>query len=158
MNRRNIFTLPAVAVLGLVLVPCGALAQQSDIDAVKAAIVSFHAALGSLDAQKMEPLWAHESYVTLINPADKSISVGYDAVKKSWEDSFKGYTELKATETDGPYIHANGNVAWSTGIAQAEAKFKNGNAFSGNVFETDVFEKQGGRWLLVSHSALRVPK
>jgi ketosteroid isomerase-like protein len=157
-NRRSVFSLPAIMLLGLTLLPCSALAQQSDVEAVKAAIESLHAALGSLDAQKMEPLWAHESYVTVINPADKTVSVGYDAVKKNWEDSFKRYTELKATEADGPHIHVNGNMAVSTGIAQAEAKFKNGNAFTGNVFETDVFEKQGGRWLLVSHSALRVPQ
>ena len=51
-------------------------AQQSDIDAVKAAIAAYHAALGTLDVAKMDPLWAHDAGVMLVNPPDKSISVG----------------------------------------------------------------------------------
>jgi ketosteroid isomerase-like protein len=159
MNRRNIFRLSAIAALGVALLPSSALAaQQSDIDAVKAAIASFHAALSSLDIKKMEPVWAHESYVTLINPQDKGISVGQDAVKKNWQGMFKDYAELKVTPVDGPHIHIGGNVAWSTGLVQADVKLKNGNAVSSNVFETDVFEKHGDQWQLVSHSALRATK
>jgi ketosteroid isomerase-like protein len=158
MNRRNIFSLSAIMAFGLVLLPGGTLAQQSDIDTVKAAVAAFHAALSSLDSKKMEPLWAHESYVTLINPADKSISVGLDAIKKNWDGAFNAYAELKVTQVDGPHIHINGNVAWSSGLVQADLKLKNGNALSGNTFETDVYEKQGGQWLLVSHTALSATK
>jgi ketosteroid isomerase-like protein len=141
------------------LVPGSALAQQSDVDAVKAANATYLAAIGSLDIKKMEPLWAHESYVTLIGPGDKSISVGWDAVKKNWEDGpFKNSAELKVTAVDGPYIHVNGNVAWATGINHADGKMKNGNSFNGDTFNTQVYEKQGGRWLLVSNTALFVPK
>ena len=51
-NRRNLFTLLAIMVLGLAILPCSALAQQSDVDAVKAANASYLAAIGSLDIQK----------------------------------------------------------------------------------------------------------
>jgi ketosteroid isomerase-like protein len=158
-NRRGAFSLPAIILLGLTLLPCSALAQQSDVDAVKAANASFYDALSSLDIKKMEPLWAHESYVTLIGPGEKSISVGWDAVKKNWEEGpFKNLTELKATAVDEPHIHVNGNVAWSTGTTHTEGKMKNGNSFDGNVITTRVFEKQGGRWLLVSNTSVPVPK
>ena len=156
---RNAFSLLAAMVLGLALLPCSAFAQQSDVDAVKAANATYLAAIGSLDIKKMEPLWAHESYVTLIAPGDKSISVGWDAVKKNWEDGpFKNDTELKVTAVDGPRIHVNGNVAWATGINHADGKLKNGNSFSGDTFNTQVYEKQGGRWLSVSNTAVFVPK
>jgi ketosteroid isomerase-like protein len=158
VNRRNILSFSAIMALGLALLPAGAIAQQSDIDAVKAAVATFHAALSSLDNKKMEPLWAHESYVALINPADKSISVGWDAIKKNWEGGFNAYAELKVTQVDGPHIHTNGNVAWSSGLVQADLKLKDGNALSGNTFETDVYEKHGGQWLLVSHTALGANK
>jgi ketosteroid isomerase-like protein len=158
-NRRNVFSLLAIMVWGLALVPCSALAQQSDSDAVKAAHASFLAALDSLDIKKMEPLLGRESYVTLVNPGDKSISVGFDAVKKHWEDGvFKEFAELKVTDVDGPHIHINGNVAWSTGTTHAEGKLKNGNSVDGNVVATQVYEKQGGRWLLASNIAVSVPK
>jgi ketosteroid isomerase-like protein len=130
-------------------------AQVSDI---KAAVEAYHAALGTLDISKMEPLWAHDANVILINPADKSISVGWDAVKKKWESTFSGDSELKVTQADGPYIQVKDDVAWSTGIADAAIKLKTGNALTALTYEMDVFEKRGGRWLLVSHIALRVPQ
>jgi ketosteroid isomerase-like protein len=131
-------------------------AQETDI---KAAIDNFHAALGSLDVSKMEPLWAHDANVMLINPRDKSITVGWDAIKKNWEKTFSGYSELKVTEADGPYIQVRGDVAWATGIADAVLRLKaTGATISSPTYEADVFEKRGGQWLLVSHTALRVPK
>ena len=158
LNRRKFFSLLAIVALGFVLLPCSAFAQQSDVDAVKAAHASFLAALGSLDIKEMEPLWAHESYVTLVNPGDKSVSVGWDAVKKHWEDGvLKNNAELKVTDVDGPHINVNGNVAWLAGITHAEGKMKNGNSVDGNVFATQVFEKQGGRWRLVSTVAVSAP-
>jgi ketosteroid isomerase-like protein len=158
-TMRNAFGLLATMVLGLALLPCRAFAQQSDVDAVKGANATYLAAIGSLDIKKMEPLWAHESYVTLIAPGDRSISVGWDAVKKNWEDGpFRNDAELKVTAVDGPHIHVNGNVAWATGINHADGKMKNGNSFSGDTFNTQVYEKQGDRWLLVSNSAVFVPK
>jgi len=155
MNRRT-----SIAPIGwclllalVVLLACNgkSYAQQAD---VKAAIDRFHAALTSLDMKKMEPIWAHESYVMLINPRDKSISVGWEAVKKGWEATFNAFAELKVTQTEGPNIHVNGDVAWATGLATAQIKTKTGAAVTENVFETDVFEKHGADWLLVSHTAL----
>ena len=159
MNRRTSITLIAQGLLfALVVLLAGnerSYAQQADI---KAAIDGFHAALTSLDMKKMEPIWAHESYVMLINPNAKSISVGWDAVKKNWEATFNAFAELKVTQTDGPNIHVDGNVAWATSLVNAQLKTKTGAAVTENVFETDVFEKHGGSWLLVSHTALRASK
>jgi len=79
-------------------------------------------------------------------------------VQANWEGSFKDHAELKLTQLDGPHIHVNGDVAWSTGLVRADIKLKDGGAVSSNVFETDVYEKQGSQWKLVSHSALRAGK
>jgi ketosteroid isomerase-like protein len=157
MNRRNILSLSAITALGLALLPGNAVAQQSDTDKVKAALDAFHAALSSLDIGKMDVVWAHDADAMLINPRDKSISVGWDAIKKNWEATFSFWSELKVTRTDGP-IHVSGNVAWATGIADSVGKSKAGAAVTAPTFESDVFEKRGDRWLLVSHTALRVPQ
>ena len=98
----------------------------NDTDAVKAVIDGYHSALSALDVQKMDGLWAHDPYVVLINPRDKGISVGWDAVKKNWDATFAAWSELKVTQQDGPHIHVNGNVAWASGIALAAGKLKNG--------------------------------
>jgi len=159
MKRLNSITLIARALLfSLVVLLAGgatSYAQESDI---KSAVEAYHAALGSLDLSKMEPLWAHYANVILINPADRSVSVGWEAVKKDWEAQFDFLSDLKVTQVDGPHVGVEGNFAWATGIAKAVAKSKTGVDVGGVVFESDVFEKRDGRWLLVSHTALAVPK
>ena len=130
-------------------------AQEADI---KAAVNAYHAAIGTLDISKMDSLCAHDANVMLINPRDKSIAIGWDAVKKDWEANWSNYSALKVTQVDGPHIAVKGDVAWSTGIARAEVKMKDGNTVNAPTFETDVFEKHGNQWLLVLHTAARVPQ
>lgn len=132
--------------------------QASDVDAVKTKIASFHSALNSLDLSKMEPLWTHDANVTLINPRDKVISVGWDAVAKNWRNVFNSWSELKVTQSQGPFVRVNGDVAWSAAVANVVGKTRNGDAVNAPTFENDVFEKRGGEWLIVSHSASRVPR
>jgi ketosteroid isomerase-like protein len=74
-------------------------AQDAD---VKAAVAAYHAALTSLDLSKMKALWAYDGNVILINPADKAVSVGWDAVKKNWEGTFTFFSQLDVTQVDGP--------------------------------------------------------
>jgi ketosteroid isomerase-like protein len=154
MSRRTSITLIAVVLLA----GSGKSYAQSDMDDVKAAVAAYHAALSALDAPKMEALWMQDNSVMDIEPSDKSISVGWDAVKKNFESEFNAFSELKVTQADGPHIQVKGDVAWSTGIANSTLKTKAGAVANGPVFETDVFEKRDGHWLLVSHTALRVPQ
>jgi len=44
------------------------------------------------------------------------------------------------------------------GIVDSAIKLKSGQAINASTFQTDVFEKQDGKWLLVSHMAWRVPQ
>jgi ketosteroid isomerase-like protein len=160
MSRRASITLIARPLLFSVLVLLAghakSYAQESDI---RAAINAYHAAIGSLDMSKMDPLWAHDAGVMLITPQSKSISVGWDAVKKVWEsNTFSVWSELNVTQMDGPYIQIKGDMAWATGVAKAAGKLKTGNLVNAATFEMDVFEKSNGRWLLVSHTDLRVPQ
>jgi ketosteroid isomerase-like protein len=156
---------PAMPVIGLsaiaalALLPGDASAQQSDTDKIKATNEAFHAALNALDVNKMADVWAHDAYVTLINPRDKAISIGWDAVKKNWETVAAFWSELKTTPLrDGPHIQTNGTVAWLTAIADTSGKTKTGTVVSNApTFETQVMEKRGDQWLIVAHSAWRVP-
>jgi ketosteroid isomerase-like protein len=161
MKRRTSITLITRALLISVVLLAGngtSYAQQSDIDAVKAAIAAYHAAIGPLAMSKMDPLWAHDANVMLLNPRDKSISVGWDAVNKAWETAGNFWSELNITQTDGPYVQVKGDVAWSTGTVNAVGKSKAGAAIKAPTSETDVFEKRGGAWLLVSHTASSRPR
>ena len=131
----------------------------ADGDAVKAAVAAYHDALGTEDPAKLEAFWVHDDSVTDIEPSpNKTIAVGWDAVKKSIEGYIPVIAELKIVQAEGPYVQVKGDLALSTGIATAAVKMKDGKEFSQGVFETDVFEKHDGAWLLVSHSAAQVPQ
>lgn len=162
MKRHSSITMIGRALLfsAVVLFAAGngtSYAQQSDIEQVKAAIATFHAALESLDITKLEPLWVHDASVMVIQPRDKSIAVGWDAVKKDF-GWFSRLSEFKLTPMAGPYIQVKGDVAWASQVETALIKPKTGAMLNTPTFENFVFEKQGGAWLLVSHTALRVPK
>ena len=159
MRRRSPLYLLSV-LLGVILAVGNiANAQQPDIDGVKAAIAGFHTALGTLDIGKVGEFWAHDSNVMTINPRDKTISVGWEAVRKSYEATFAFWTELTVSEKGEPYIRVNGAVAWVDGITIAAGKPKTGDPIAGVLnFETCVLEKRDGRWLLVSRSVWRVPQ
>ena len=105
----------------------------------------------------MEAVWAHDADVMLVNPRDKSPTVGWDAVKKNWEATFDVWSELKVTRTGGS-THVSGNAAWATSVADVVGKTKAGMAVNTPTLESDVFEKRDGKWLIVSHSAWRVPQ
>jgi ketosteroid isomerase-like protein len=130
---------------------------QSDSEDVKVVIAAYHAALGALNAGKMDPLWAHDDTVMLVEPFDKVISLGWDAVKKTFDKEFGQLAELKVTQADGPHIQVRGNVAWYTGMTNASVEFKEGPSVeNAPTFEAGVFEKRDGHWFLVSHTAFQV--
>jgi len=131
--------------------------DNAAINAVKDTISKVHTAISSLDISRMEPLWFHTAYVTLVNPRDKSVSVGWNDVKKNWENAFNFWAHIKVTQTEGPYVRVDGNVAWSTGLTNTNAKAKNGTSLNLPTFESDVLKKDGdGDWKLEAHSAWRV--
>lgn len=130
--------------------------NQSDAAAVKDTISKVHAAISSLDISKMEPLWFHNASVMLVNPKNKSVSVGWDDVKKNWENAFSFWSHIRITQTAGPYVRVDGNVAWSTGLTNTNAKAKNGTSLNLPTFESDVLRKDSdGEWKLEAHSAWR---
>jgi ketosteroid isomerase-like protein len=155
MNRRGLCYLVSGLLCAGAALAIGhtAGAQQSDADSVRAAIDGFHEALGTLDIGKVGEFWAHDPDVTTINPRDKTISVGWDAVRKSYEATFGFWSELKVTQKDKPHIRVNGAIAWADGITVAAGKPKKGDPISGVLnFEMCVLEKRDDHWLLVSRS------
>src|SRR5262245_42319610 len=44
-----------------------------------------HTAISSLDIRKMDDVWPHEPYAMAVNPRDKTVTVGWDAIRKNFE-------------------------------------------------------------------------
>ena len=148
--RSTFPTILAAALLSLAAYSIGWAQDDTDI---KDAISKYHAAIESRDISNIESVWAHQADVMLVNPRDTTVTVGWDTVKKRWEDTFNILTELKITQSDGPHISMKGDVAWSLGIVHVVEKLKSGQPADVHYLETDVFQKQDGHWLLVSHTA-----
>ena len=159
MNRRDILSLSAIPALGLALLPGSAVAQQAaDVDGVKAASKEFYAALAVLDnGEAMEKVWAHTPYVTYVGPRAKTIIVGWDALNKYWQDTNRLFAERKPTLSD-QHIHVNGNLAWEMGQESGTQKMKDGKEGPIDYITTNVYEKIGNRWLIVSHHVQPKPQ
>jgi ketosteroid isomerase-like protein len=154
LGRQSAF----VAVLAMASA-WGTASYGSDVDDVKAAVAAYHTALSSLDPAKLEAAWVQDDSVMDIEPASKTIILGWEAVKRNFQGLVAAFSELNVTQADGPHVQVKGDVAWSTGIATASSKLKNGAVTQGQgIFESDVFEKRGDAWLLVSHTARPIPK
>ncbi len=164
MNRLATLAMTTVSLLfvGVALTAGGGIGyaeQRSDSDNVNAAVNAFHAALSNLDIGKMQNVWAQEPYVVLINPRDNAPAIGWDAVKKDWQDRVFGFwAELKLSPKQAPHIDIDQGTAWTTGVVGVEGKNKGGLALSFTIIETQVYEKRGDRWLMVSHHASRAPE
>ena len=148
MNRRRILTLAILSVL-----PAGSAASQHqpDVDAVRQASKAFYSALPVLDdGSAMQQIWANTPYVTYVGPQGKSIIVGWEAQKKYWNEFNKLFSQ-RSVSLVADHVHVNGNLAWEIGVETGQAQMKDGTTRKVDWIVTNVYEKLGGRWLMVSH-------
>lgn len=161
LHRRTVLATAKSAAAGLALMAGLAVAQQpADIEAIKAANTAFYVAISARDVKAMEGLWANKPYVINIGPVSKSIAVGYeDAVSKYYTNNFNNvFSAVSASMTSTSQIQTDGKLAWVVGTENAKLTFKTGEVREFVTFTTNVFEKDGDRWLMVSHQAGIVPK
>jgi ketosteroid isomerase-like protein len=154
---RIVLRASAATLLGFAVL-VGGKSYASDADDVKAAVDAYHAAIASLDLGKIEAAWAHDDTVIDKEPSSKTITVGWEGTKKNYEGTIAAVAELSIAQVEGPHIQVQGDLAWSAGTAKSDAKLKTGQPAGGVILESDVFKKQDGHWLLVSHVTSVMPK
>ena len=81
----------------------------------------------------------------------------------SWDEYQKGVREVLAdfksarfTVSDDAELHAAGKYVWGTATVKEEMTHKNDKVDTGAFRWTMVFEKQGGKWLIV-HEHVSAP-
>jgi ketosteroid isomerase-like protein len=131
-------------------------AQTADEKGVLAANDALEKALSSKDIGAMEKVWAHEPYVVAIHPFSKTPDIGWNNVRKSWEDDFNRNSEFSLTMTD-THVHVNGNTAIVVGVEHVQAKRKSGEEAKFDTSATNIFEKHGSQWLAILHQATVAP-
>jgi ketosteroid isomerase-like protein len=130
--------------------------DKAEMQAVSAANDAVDKALSARDIGAMDRLWAHEPYVIKTDPSARSLNIGWEAVRKSWELIFDGYKEVSVS-TREPQIHIDQNVAWIIGVQTSAGTLKDGNRATLVSFSTNIYEKKNGQWLMVAHITSRVP-
>jgi len=144
-------------VIGLFL-PAAALAQSqqtTDVELIRGANQQLAAAIGARDINAMDKVWAHETYASFIGPLSTVVVVGWDGVRKAWQMRFSQFDRVTISQDD-PHVRINGHVAWAVSMESVELLRKDGKSISFDAFVTNVFENQGGQWLLVAHQATPV--
>ncbi len=161
MNRRILFAGAALALAALFALGRTADAQQtSDLDAIKAANAAFYIALSARDVKAMEAVWANKPYVVNFGPRNKAPAIGYaDAVTKYWPNTFDVFSQITASSTTIAQIQSDGKLGWVVGTETASLQPKaGGDPLKFEAFATNLFEKDGDRWLMISHHAQAIAK
>jgi len=159
MDRLRQFAAAPLILLALTLIEPASIAQMDEQSrAIKALIESFERALSTRDMRMLEQLWAHEPYVMVVSPRDKSFSIGWDAVRNHWAEVFEFWSYLNVSLEAEPHIRIREGMAWASSVARAGGQTKAGQPLYFSTLMTDVFENREGRWYMVAHHASRMPE
>jgi uncharacterized protein (TIGR02246 family) len=157
-DRRSAIALGLAAAAAPVLMwPQSLSAQTSDVEAVRAANAALYAAFSARDIRAMEAVWAPDANVTVIHPASRAPVVGWDAVRRSYEEQFSSrFTEVAISMGD-PRSTVRQGAAWVVGTETVRGRRPNGDAVNLTTLATKVLEKREGRWLMAHHHASGMP-
>ncbi len=122
-----------------------------------AANAAFYVALNSRDAAAMAKVYAHEAYVVNVTPRSAAPAIGWPAVDKWSQDQSVVFKQLMVVPSD-PHVRVNGNTAWVIELEHGTGTVKDGTTFEQRLISTNIYEKNGGAWLMVSHQAQATPK
>jgi ketosteroid isomerase-like protein len=127
---------------------------MTDAMAVEAAVIAanerFYRAFESLDIKEMEAVWCTTATVQCIHPGWGPLS-GWADVRDSWVRIFNNTSAMSFT----PHIlHVDvlGDFAWLVCIEEITSRHAD-EEHTSQVLATNLFERRGGKWLMVHHHA-----
>ena len=125
----------------------------SDHDSITTANARFYRAFETLAIDEMDRVWAHGKHVKCVHPG-WPLLVGWPAVRASWETIFANTAEMSFTLSSVEVV-AGGELAWVTCTENILSEVR-GRVTVTSVLATNVFERDGERWLMVHHHASHV--
>src|SRR4051794_35368825 len=156
MSSRLVGVVLGACLLSAAPHPAGA--AGTDDEAIMAADRAFYEAFSSRDIAAMKAVWADKPYAANIGPRSKEVTIGYASVLAYWSSTFETFSKI-AVAPSNMHVQSDGKLAWIVGNETAELQpASGGNPVKFETLVTQVFEKDGERWLLVSHHANAVPK
>ena len=133
-------------------------ARADDLADVTAANNAFYAALSARDVDMLAKVYAHDPYIANVAPGSGALEIGWPGVEK-WAKSLSADFKDLVVAPSEVHAHVNGNTAWLVNTEHAKGTLvKTGAAFEATLVSTNIYEKQGNVWLMVSHQAQGIPK
>ena len=117
-------------------------------EAVLAANAGFYRAFESLDAARMEAVWAKEGRVSVVHPGWPLIT-GRDVVLESWSRIFDNTAMMQFTIT-GTEVNVDGDLAWVV-CTENLTSVVDGQVMEGKVQATNIYARRDGSWRIVHH-------
>ena len=122
--------------------------------AVQTANTDFYKAIEAGAIERMDALWSHTDEVQCVHPG-WDLLIGWARVRESWERIFESEQHMHIQPSE-VRVSAWDNFAWVTCI-------ENITVFQDNSFDTiqaaatNLFVRNGEKWLLVHHHASPIP-
>ena len=124
---------------------------------IKALEQNWAAAVKAKDSQKIMSFYAPGEKLFVFDVVPPRQYAGSDAYKKDWEDLFgqmQGSMNLEISDLS--VTTTGGDLAFSHSIQHVTGTFTDGKPMDLTVRVTDVYQKIGGKWLIV-HEHVSVP-
>ncbi|MBV8355292.1 MAG: nuclear transport factor 2 family protein [Candidatus Eremiobacteraeota bacterium] len=160
MSTRALFFSAIATTLMLAFAPRAALAagtqspESADMQAVRTLILDYRTAISKHDLAAIEKIWAHKPYATSVAPGGKAVAVGWSVILRNYQRTLTPYREILPAQPTIASFQSDGKMAWAVVTGSVHLRRHDGAVFNYFVIESDVFEKDAGRWYLVS----RVPR
>jgi ketosteroid isomerase-like protein len=115
----------------------------------------FYEALGTRDLRLMGEVWVQDQRAKCVHPGWTMLE-GWEAIRQSWESVFDP-SDRVLIELSNVSCEVKGDVAWVTCIQRLTYVNRIPMGVSISI-STNIFERKGGRWLMVLHHASPIPR
>lgn len=128
--------------------------STEDRISVEQANTAFYRALESGVIERMDEVWAHETWVRCVHPGWDMLT-GWSQVRESWVMIFEGGQKMRASPSD-VWVHVSSDFAWVI-CTENITIFSESSFDSAQAAATNLFVRRDGRWLMVHHHASAIP-
>lgn len=121
---------------------------------IEEANAAFYRAIESNEIERMEEIWAHESWIKCIHPGWEMIS-GWKRVRESWARIFEDAQRMRISPS-AVSVYTEGDFAWVSCLENITV-FEETSFDSVQAVATNLFIRRNERWLMVHHHASPIP-
>jgi len=124
-------------------------AQPNDEAQIRLLEQRFAEAFKAKDVDRIMANYEHSQNLVFFDVVPRREYTGWDAYRKDWQGFFASLGPVTVFEVKDLRINVDGNLAYSYSFQHYLATTKAGESRNVTVRVTDVYRKNGGRWLIV---------